>query len=124
MGEPDPILDLRQLGREPGLPALTTVAGRFLAESAAVCLDDQGHRPGVSLVLSGLDPPICELQWSRVTEQMRRTYHDLQDATESGANESRNSTARGEEAGRELMFAADRTMPEASRLHVVVFCQV
>lgn len=78
-------IDLNLLGEEPGLPALTCVAGRFLAESAAVCLDQQGHVSGASLTVSGLANARYLLLWPEVTEQMRRTYNDLQEATEDGA---------------------------------------
>lgn len=80
-----PILDLRRLSNEPGLPALTVAAGRFLAEAAAVCLEDQQHTSGVTMSLGGPEPRTYGLLWPPTTEQTRRTFHDLQEATEYGA---------------------------------------
>ena len=78
-------LDLRDLCGEPGLPGLTAVAGRYLAESAAVCLASRGHQPGTTLRVEGIIELDLELVWSHVTPQMERAYDDLQEATEAGA---------------------------------------
>src|SRR3954453_19758951 len=80
-----PILDLGQLCQVPGLPALTPAAGRFLAEAAAVCLENQGHVPGVTLSVRRPEACAFELRWPETSEQTRRTFNDLQDATEFGA---------------------------------------
>lgn len=80
-----PLLDLRKFGEGPGLPALTVAAGRFLAEAAAVCLESQGHVPGVTLAARAPDPVAFTLQWPEVSDQTRRTFNDMQDATEFGA---------------------------------------
>jgi len=77
------VLDLREL--EHGIPALTEALGRVHAESAAVCLEDQGHVEPVALHIRRIDEPHYSLQWPNVSEQMRRAYHDLQCATELGA---------------------------------------
>ncbi|MEM9369063.1 MAG: hypothetical protein AAGD07_24005 [Planctomycetota bacterium] len=79
------LLDLEQLGTEPGLPALTVSAGRYLAEAAAVCLHANAHTVGVTLTVSGAETTSFELRWQQVSQQMINTYFDLQDATEDGA---------------------------------------
>jgi len=78
-------LDLQDLCGEPGLPGLTSAAGRYLAESAAVCLASQSHQPGTTLRVEGIVQRELALVWSQVTPQMERAYNDLQEATEAGA---------------------------------------
>lgn len=76
-------LDLN--GLSVGMPGLTPTCGKFLAESAAVCLEDRGHKQGVSLKLTGLKKQEHALIWLKVTDQQRRCYNDLQEATQFGA---------------------------------------
>jgi hypothetical protein len=76
-------LDLSALS--DGMPGLTPACGKSLAEAAAVCLEDREHKPGVSLKLTGLKKLEHSLNWSAVTDQQRRCYNDLQEATERGA---------------------------------------
>jgi hypothetical protein len=56
-----------------------------MAEAAAVCLDSQGHRESVRLLVRGHFDAEFPLLAPPVTDQMRRTYHDLEEATEEGA---------------------------------------
>ena len=44
------MLDLNEL--KAGLPAITPVWGSALAEAASVCLETQGHRQGVRLIVT------------------------------------------------------------------------
>jgi hypothetical protein len=81
-GEMD-ILDLSLLG--VGMPGLTSACGTTLAESAAVCLEDQQHQVGATVTLSGIQHTRLSLVWAPANDQMRRCYHDLQVATEFGA---------------------------------------
>ena len=67
------------------MPGLTSACGKVLAESAAICLEDSKHQAGVSLQLSGISHEARVLQWSAVDDQQRRSYNDLQEATEWGA---------------------------------------
>lgn len=83
--EDPPAIDLRELGEPPGLPALTPAAGRFLAEASAVCLDHQGHAPGVSCRIQGTFDAERSILYAPVSDQMRRTHEDPTDATEHGA---------------------------------------
>jgi len=84
MGKPDPIiLDLQQL--RDGIPALTSALGDVHAESAAVCLDNQGHHESVALRVRSTDAKHFTLLRQPVTDTMRRAYFDLQRATELGA---------------------------------------
>jgi hypothetical protein len=78
------LLDLNELSI--GDIGVTKHFGATLAEAAAVLLETEGHS-------SGVDMPIVDhdrrrestLVWAETTDQMRRCWHDLQDATEFGA---------------------------------------
>lgn len=79
-------LDLQTLATAPGLPGLTVAAAQTLTEAASVCLEEVGHRTGtVTLVVSGDFEQSVRLHWAEMTEQVRNTYNDLQEATELGA---------------------------------------
>ena len=67
-------------------PGLSSAKGRDLAEAAGVCLESQGHSPGVRLRIRG-DARIDsqELRWPLVTEQLRLTHADAREAAELGA---------------------------------------
>lgn len=80
-----PPLDLNELCEPPGYPALTVACGRALAEAAAVCLENQGHKPGTTLQVFGMNPVEYSLAWPSVTKQMQLTHNDLPDATSDGA---------------------------------------
>jgi hypothetical protein len=75
--------DLARLRK--GMPGLTSAAGGYLAEAAAVCLENQKHAPGVSLSVDGSYRRTVHLNWDRVGNQEQRTYADLHEATEYGA---------------------------------------
>lgn len=68
-----------------GWPKLSAAMGQVLAESASVCLHNQGHDDTVQMSVSGAYEVIYSVQRLPVTNQMRSTYSDLQDATEWGA---------------------------------------
>jgi hypothetical protein len=68
-----------------GMPGLTPTCGASLAEAAAVCLENREHQSGVTCHLTGMKVEDFPIEWSAVDEQMRRTYNDLQEATERGA---------------------------------------
>ena len=57
-----------------------------MAEAGGVCLEWQGHTPGVSLRVQGDVVHSHELRWSPATDQMRRAWADEQEATEEGAS--------------------------------------
>lgn len=78
------MIDLRELQR--GQPGLSPAAGAFYAEASAVCFESQGHQSGKLLALNGaLGDLQEEVQWEPVNAQARRTWNDLQEATEYGA---------------------------------------
>ena len=78
------MMDLRELQR--GQPGLTPEAGAFLAQAGAVCLESQSHTTGDALTVNGtLGEFIEELDWEPTDAQARRTWNDLQEATEYGA---------------------------------------
>ena len=80
----EPVLDLLLLCE--GLPALTPAGGRFLAENAAVCFDAAGHLQGEAIMaMRGIVDAQWLARWPAVTDQMRRAYHDIPEATEQGA---------------------------------------
>src|SRR2546428_10055182 len=78
-----PALVLMRLGE--GCTALTPDCGRSLAEAAAVCLEDHGHRSRARLVLIGEHEASFSIAWPVETDQMRRCYNDLDEGTENGA---------------------------------------
>jgi len=74
------------LGRlRKGMPGLTLAAGGYLAEAAAVCLEDRKHASEVSLSVEGSYRRAVRLSWEQVSDQQRRTHADLHEATEYGA---------------------------------------
>ena len=83
MGSNSVTLDLRQLRQ--GIPALTAALGEVHSESAAICLENQGHAESVTLQIRDAESKQFELIREPVTEAMRRAYFDLQRATELGA---------------------------------------
>lgn len=78
-------LDLCCLGERPGLPALSIAKGQSYAEAAAICLEDRSHIQGVVLDVKGSHTRQYCLRWPPVTQQLKDTYNDLQDATCDGA---------------------------------------
>lgn len=69
-----------------GLPAISPAFGSFLAEACQVCLQAWGHRPGAVLPVRATPPRTFELHWEAFySDQLARTWHDQQEATEYGA---------------------------------------
>ena len=69
-----------------GIPALTPALGGALAEAASICLAEQGHEEQCALQIRRLEERgTCTLFRLDVSDIMRRTYRDLQEATEMGA---------------------------------------
>ena len=56
-----------------------------MAEAGGVCLESQGHAVGVRLLVRGAAHGSHELRWPGITDQARRGWADLQEATELGA---------------------------------------
>ena len=83
MAEALPQLKLHDLGS--GMPGLTAFCGGLLAESAAVCFEDRAHSPGVIIGVRCIEAKQFAVHWPAVTDQQRRSYNDLQWATEMGA---------------------------------------
>ena len=78
------VLNLNDL-RAGDMPGITSAIGNAMAESSAVCLDSQGHTPGVVLVVRGWVSDRVNLIWTPATIQARRGWNDLQEATEEAA---------------------------------------
>ena len=68
-----------------GMPGISPPYGQSMAEAAAVCLHDQGHRPGVEMPVTGSYQSRFRVIWGEVTEQMVRSWADPEFATEQGA---------------------------------------
>jgi hypothetical protein len=68
-----------------GLPALTPAFGRSMAEAAALCLEEEGHRDSALLLVTGSYAETFVVTWPEVTDQVRACYNDPEEATEHGA---------------------------------------
>lgn len=68
-----------------GMPGITPSHKQVLAEAAAVCLENQQHKPGVIFPQVGLMPEDVCVGWQSINDQQRRCYADMQEATEWGA---------------------------------------
>ena len=76
-------LDLASL--RAGMPALTSAAGERLAEAASVSLEERGHELSCELAVSGAHSEVFRLERLPVSDLLRRTYDDPEEATEEGA---------------------------------------
>lgn len=56
-----------------------------MAEAAGVCLEEIPHSRGTQLTVRASFQNSYGLDWPEVTEQVRRTFADLREATEFGA---------------------------------------
>ena len=77
------MIDLNDLSA--GMPGLTPALGTAMAEAGAVCLEHNGHTRGAQITVRGNIQNVHTLDWPAVTSQMRRTWADLREATETGA---------------------------------------
>ena len=77
--------DLNYLG-SGSIPGVSQRLGAALAEAAGVCLESQGHAPGVEIQVSGDIDAGYSVEWPPITEQSRRSWNDTQEATEYGAS--------------------------------------
>lgn len=69
-----------------GMPGITPEWGTSLCHAASVCLEDRAHVSGVQMDITGtLSVRSVTLTWPQTNDQIRRTFADLQDATELGA---------------------------------------
>ncbi len=57
----------------------------MIAESCAVCLEEQRHTPGVVLEIRGLADAESQLRWKTLASGISDTYADAEVATEYGA---------------------------------------
>jgi len=64
---------------------ISSAYGSFLAEAAAYCLNLRKHPNPVRLLLTGNYSSSGIFQWDNLTQELARTYSDLQEATEYGA---------------------------------------
>jgi len=78
-----PVLDLNSLFS--GRIGLTPSEGGHLAECALVCYDSCGYNPIPDIQITGRHMQRFAMIGPPATNQMRRAYRDLQEATEYGA---------------------------------------
>ena len=78
------MLELSSLG-EGRVPAITPAVGNMLAETAGVCLEAEGHAPGVRLLVRGYLDARYPLTWPLITVQALRAWNDRERAREFGA---------------------------------------
>lgn len=70
-----------------GMPGMEPALGESCAHAASVCLEHERHIPDKTrLSVDGSREVIYDLTWAPATDQMRRSWSDLQDATEWGAS--------------------------------------
>lgn len=67
------------------MPGITPTMGAVLAEAAGVCLENQRHNLGVDMAMKGIHTHTFQVFWPEVTEQARRSWNDMDEATEFGA---------------------------------------
>jgi hypothetical protein len=69
-----------------GLPGISEVTGAYHAEACLVCFDLCHHPVGVDIEVKGIQNCHFRIIWSDVvTDQIRRSWNDFDDATENGA---------------------------------------
>ena len=64
---------------------LSAVRCADFSEAASVCLDNQGHKSGKEIKIEGDLEGQFKLVWREVTQQIRSSRNDLEDAVEGGA---------------------------------------
>jgi hypothetical protein len=64
---------------------LSAVRCADFSEAASVCLDNQGHNSGKEIKIEGDLEGQFKLVWKEVTQQIRSSRNDLEDAVEGGA---------------------------------------
>lgn len=77
------MLDLEELGNGQ-IPTIPSAIGKYLALAAGICLESQGHSPGVQLIVRGIRNCSHSLSWLPTTEQADR-FIQADRATETGA---------------------------------------
>ena len=76
-------LDLFELDK--GAPAITPDWGASLRHCASICLEFNNHNTPVQLFVDGDFSRPMALHWSKITDQQRKTWADMQVTTENGA---------------------------------------
>lgn len=64
---------------------LSAVRCADFSEAASVCLDNQGHKSGKEIKIEGDLEGQFKLVWKKITQQIRSSRNDLEDAVEGGA---------------------------------------
>jgi hypothetical protein len=68
-----------------GFPGISPEWGASLAQAASVSLEAQGHVPPRECAVEGSITALHALTWPTTTDQIRRTWNDLDEAVEHGA---------------------------------------
>jgi len=69
-----------------GLPGVSSVRGAQHAEAASISFHRQGHATGSELRLAGMVARTFRLRLQEITEQIERSWGDVDEATEDGAS--------------------------------------
>lgn len=78
------MLDLNDLATGQ-IPGITPAVGMAIAEAAGICLESQGHTPGVVLQVRSDSNGAYSLDWPLITAQALRAWQEPDEATEFGA---------------------------------------
>ena len=68
-----------------GMPGIESPLGESFAHAASVCLETGRHESGVTMPIEGDIRKSYPVFWEGIDDQVRRSWADLQDATEMGA---------------------------------------
>jgi len=84
MMDNDVDINLEELSK--GLPGLSSRIGSYLSEAGGYCLQKNSHNPGSTLSIQGLFDKSCRIYWKyNVSDQIKNSYADEQEAVEFGA---------------------------------------
>jgi hypothetical protein len=78
-------MDLYLQDLTPDMTGMTIELRSTFAQAAAVCFESQGHTPGVALIIRGSQAGAHHAFWEPVSQMMRDSWDDPNEATESGA---------------------------------------
>jgi hypothetical protein len=68
-----------------GFPGISPEWGASLAQAASVSLEAQGHIAPRECIVYGSVSALHDLTWPATTDQIRRTWNDIDEAVEHGA---------------------------------------
>lgn len=70
-----------------GLPTLTRAWGSFLYEAGYYCLETQGHKSGIKLIVKGKEKEVYSIFWKgQITPKIQYSWRDQEEAVVYGAS--------------------------------------